>query len=75
MTRSTELACAGLLLSLALFALTAWARQLPESEVRLLDHAEFVVSDAATPPTQGWEPVLLPDNWRLSRPQLSGMAW
>ncbi|WP_116811077.1 sensor histidine kinase [Steroidobacter cummioxidans] len=75
MTRSIALARAGLLLSLVLFAIIAWARQLAESEDRLLDRAEFVVSDAATPPTQGWEPVLLPDNWRLTRPQLSGMAW
>lgn len=73
MIRSIALARAGLLL--ALFAIIAWARPLPENEIRLLDRAELVISDAATPPARGWEPIVLPDNWRSSRPQLSGMAW
>ena len=40
-----------------------------------LQQAEFVASDADTPPAQGWQAVTLPDVWRLSHPQLSGFAW
>lgn len=38
------------------------------------DRAGMVVSDAATPPPAEapWQAVRLPDNWRLSRPGLTG---
>ncbi len=65
----------GLLLGFAVFAVVARAQRPPQDPVWLLDHAEFVVSDAPTPPTRGWTPLALPDNWRFGGPQLSGLAW
>ncbi len=43
--------------------------------VRLLDQAEFVISDAHRPPAEGWTQVSLPDNWRERDPTLRGVAW
>jgi signal transduction histidine kinase len=40
-----------------------------------LDSADFVVSDAATPPESGWRRVALPDDWLHNHPALSGYAW
>jgi signal transduction histidine kinase len=36
---------------------------------------EFVKSDAPQPPTDGWQPQILPDSWRVSRRGASGYGW
>jgi signal transduction histidine kinase len=40
-----------------------------------LHAAGFVASDSLTPPTTGWTPVTLPDNWVDNHPGLGGFAW
>jgi signal transduction histidine kinase len=39
------------------------------------EHAEFVVSDADTPPQDGWKPQRLPDSWLHNHPGLKGIGW
>ena len=41
------------------------------------DEAQFVQDDARRPPpdTAAWQPVKLPDNWYVSRPEFSGTGW
>ncbi|HET6491694.1 MAG TPA: hypothetical protein VFG44_01840, partial [Burkholderiales bacterium] len=39
------------------------------------EHAEFVVSDADTPPQEGWQPQRLPDSWLHNHPGLKGIGW
>ncbi|WP_116137396.1 sensor histidine kinase [Trinickia diaoshuihuensis] len=40
-----------------------------------LRDAQFVATDSAVPPHAGWQPIALPDSWRINHPQLSGYAW
>src|SRR5262245_24971010 len=37
--------------------------------------AEFVLSDAETPPLTGWRPQALPDSWLHNRPGVKGIGW
>ncbi|HET9664974.1 MAG TPA: ATP-binding protein [Burkholderiales bacterium] len=39
------------------------------------EQAEFVVSDADTPPQAGWKPQRLPDSWLRNHPGLAGIGW
>jgi signal transduction histidine kinase len=39
------------------------------------EQAEFVVSDAATPPQDGWHPQRLPDSWLHNHPGFKGIGW
>ena len=50
---------------------------LANEQVLQLDHAEFVLDDAESPPpdSAAWKPQQLPDNWSVSRPQASGFGW
>jgi signal transduction histidine kinase len=43
----------------------------------VFDRAQFLLSDAKTPPgdSAAWQPVKLPDEWRRSRPGVSGEGW
>ena len=43
----------------------------------MLEHAEYVVSDATAPPPDSapWQAVTLPDNWHRSRPGFTGQVW
>jgi hypothetical protein len=45
--------------------------------VQLLEHGEFVSSNAGLPPPDDadWRPVTLPDNWYLSRPGDTQVGW
>ncbi|MBE7375819.1 sensor histidine kinase [Pseudomonas lopnurensis] len=63
-----------LLLLLLVGAPLSAVERLPSGVVQL-DHAEFVASEADTPPLAGWQRQALPDNWRLERPDYSGFAW
>ena len=68
----------GLLLwLLALLLLLLPTMALAADPVLRLDHAEFILSDAAEPPPDSapWQPQTLPDNWRATRPDASGYAW
>jgi signal transduction histidine kinase len=43
-----------------------------------IHRAQIILSDAAAPPPDeepGWEEVILPDDWRLQRPDYGGYAW
>jgi len=66
---------AGVLLALLLCPSISSAA--PPARATLFDHAEFVLSDAKTPPGDAapWQPVTLPDEWRRSRPGVSGEGW
>jgi len=46
-------------------------------EVSVIEHAQAVASDAPQPPPEDapWQPVSLPDHWRLSRPGFDGRLW
>lgn len=37
--------------------------------------AEFVASDSAVPPQEGWHPQVLPDSWLHNHPGLKGIGW
>jgi signal transduction histidine kinase len=37
--------------------------------------AEFVASDATSPPQSGWQPQRLPDSWLHNHPGLKGSGW
>ncbi|MGQ0522483.1 MAG: ATP-binding protein [Betaproteobacteria bacterium] len=37
--------------------------------------AEFVISDADTPPQDGWQTQRLPDSWLHNHPGLAGIGW
>jgi len=43
----------------------------------VFDRAEFVLSDDPSPPGDAapWKPIKLPDEWRRSRPGVSGEGW
>jgi signal transduction histidine kinase len=49
----------------------------PNDEKRVLrfEQAEFTVSDARTPPENGWTPQRLPDSWLHNHPGLAGIGW
>lgn len=67
-----------LVLLLAEMVFLVWDPVLPPESVPgvlTLTQGEFVRSDAAEPPREGWEPVTLPDSWRKRRPDASGLAW
>ena len=46
-------------------------------DVVTFDRAEFVVSDSGEPPPDDapWKPIMLPDNWHMSRPGFNGQIW
>jgi signal transduction histidine kinase len=47
-------------------------------DVATLAEASFLLDERPTPPPDdaaGWEPVTLPDEWRLRRPEREGFAW
>jgi len=49
----------------------------PGAHATVFDRAEFVLSDDPSPPGDAapWKPVQLPDEWRRSRPGVSGEGW
>lgn len=51
------------------------AKAVPVQKPIRMDVAEFVASDAASPPANGWQAVTLPDNWRRTHSALRGYAW
>ncbi|GAA5236498.1 hypothetical protein FOZ76_14165 [Verticiella sediminum] len=68
----------------ALLLLLAWQAALAAAPspaaldaptVRLLDAGWFAEGGTDAPPADGWMPVALPDNWRLSRPHYGGYGW
>ena len=50
-------------------------RRNDEHGVIRFDDAEFVVSDAVTPPQAGWKPQRLPDSWLHNHRGLEGIGW
>jgi signal transduction histidine kinase len=68
---------ASVLLALSLLLLHAASSAAPAAHATVIDRAEFVLSDAMTPPGDAapWQPVVLPDEWRRSRPGVSGEGW
>lgn len=68
---------AGALLALALMLSPSGSSAAPPPHATVFDRAEFVLSDAKTPPGDAapWQPVTLPDEWRRSRPGVSGEGW
>jgi signal transduction histidine kinase len=48
-----------------------------DDAVQRIHAAELLLGDAAMTPVEGapWQPQSLPDNWSLSRPGASGIAW
>ncbi|HJW52472.1 MAG TPA: ATP-binding protein [Burkholderiaceae bacterium] len=67
------------LLIALLIALTACAAPAadPPGAVLRLDHADFLASDAAEPPsdTAAWQPQSLPDDWDTAHAGLRGVGW
>src|SRR5262245_37467003 len=57
-------------------ACAAAALELTRESPGVLLHAEYVLSDSATPPpaSSAWQPVELPDNWRHHARHLQGIA-
>ena len=45
------------------------------SDVLQFETAEFVASDAKTPPESGWKPQRLPDSWLHNHPGFKGIGW
>jgi signal transduction histidine kinase len=68
---------AGALLALSLLLLHSPSSAAPAAHATVFDRAEFVLSDAKIPPGDAapWQPVALPDEWRRSRPGVSGEGW
>ena len=68
---------AGVLLALSFLFCPSISFAAPPGHATLFDRAEFVLSDAKTPPGDAapWQPVRLPDEWRRSRPGVSGEGW
>lgn len=68
---------ASVLLALSLLLLHTPSSAAPTAHATVFDQAEFVLSDAKTPPGDAapWQPVTLPDEWRRSRPGVSGEGW
>lgn len=67
-----------LALLLAMVAFVAWNPLQPPTEadgVRTLQEAQFVMSESPVPPADGWQTVVLPDNWRERQPHASGLSW
>lgn len=67
-----------LLLLLAKMVFLVWDPVLPPESVpgvQALNQGEFVLSDASEPPDSGWQTVSLPDSWRHTRPDASGLGW
>ena len=63
------------LLFLLLLSPTAIAQpETPALEFRF-QQADFVLSDAETPPQTGWRPQALPDSWLHNRPGVRGIGW
>lgn len=50
-------------------------RRNDDGGVLRFEQAEFVVSDATTPPQDGWRPQRLPDSWLHNHPGLKGVGW
>ena len=63
-------------LLIALTACAAPAADAPGAGLRL-DHAEFLASDAAEPPsdTAAWQPQSLPDDWDATHAGMRGVGW
>ncbi|MEO7762302.1 MAG: histidine kinase dimerization/phospho-acceptor domain-containing protein, partial [Casimicrobiaceae bacterium] len=61
-------------LGCGLFA-TAWAAEPPEPTV--ITHGQFIDSPSTTPPgdNSGWEQVILPDLWAVTRPKFQLNGW
>lgn len=74
--RHITYALLGMLMLLAACAGAA-AQQRQLVPVFHLNEAEFVVSDAFSPPGEnaGWRPTHLPDDWYRSRPAFTGVVW
>ena len=75
--RSTEF---GARLALAGFVAFLWwllptAAANDDKSVVRFEQAEFAVSDADTPPQDGWKPQRLPDSWLHNHPGLRGIGW
>src|SRR5690606_34296818 len=70
----TRLRCGLAAAALALVAAAANAQPdaLPDFHFQA---AEFVASDARTPPASGWRPVTLPDSWLRNHPSTRGIGW
>lgn len=50
-------------------------RRNDDGGVLRFETAEFVASDADTPPQDGWKPQRLPDSWLHNHPGLRGIGW
>ena len=49
-----------------------------DGDLRMLTQSRFMLSDAATPPSDandGWQAVQIPDRWSESRPGVRGRGW
>jgi signal transduction histidine kinase len=49
-----------------------------DGDLRTLSESRFLLSDAATPPSdanEGWQAVQIPDRWSRSRPGVRGRGW
>jgi signal transduction histidine kinase len=68
---------AGAAVAAAGLAMLAWSPQAADTRAQVVERAEFVFSDVATPPGPDapWRPVTLPDNWYLSHPGETGVGW
>jgi len=53
------------------------AAQTTFSNVTVIEHADYLISEQTTPPAdnEAWKPISLPDNWALSRPNFKGQIW
>lgn len=71
----TKLRLAAALVLLAALAAACFAASPPG--VTTIERAEFLLSDDLRPPgdTAPWQPIVLPDNWHLSRPGFNGQVW
>jgi signal transduction histidine kinase len=60
-----------------LLALAVRAAPAQDTKLQVLDHADFVLNNARTPPPDDapWQPVRLPDNWYLSHPGDTQVGW
>ena len=67
----------GLVASAAGFILAVHVAYAQNPTVHVLEHADFVFSEARLPPPEDapWQPVRLPDNWYLSRPGDAQVGW
>ena len=64
-------------LLMVMVASTTFAADTPYANVTTFEHADYLISDAQTPPDDAapWQPITLPDNWALTRPGFKGQVW